>query len=191
MAASSNMTENDQFLLTELKKGNTRAFAALYNAYWERLYYTCYRRIELQEETEDILQELFTDIWNNREKLQIRTSLSVYIFTALKYKIFRFIDAKAVRHKHMQRLGSEEPAAEETIERDLSFDELYSLLEERIEHLPVRCRLVFRMSRDQELTVEEIAKQLNITPSTVHNQITKAKKILKNELKRGFVILSL
>jgi RNA polymerase sigma-70 factor (ECF subfamily) len=191
MAASSNMTENDQFLLAELKKGNTRAFAALYDAYWERLYYTCYRRIELQEETEDILQELFADIWNNREKLQIRTSLSVYIFTALKYKIFRFIDAKVVRQKHMQRLGNEEPAAEETIERDLSFDELYSLLEERIEHLPVRCRLVFRMSREQELTVEEIAKQLNISPSTVHNQITKAKKILKNELKRGFVILSL
>ena len=185
------MTENDQFLLTELKKGNTRAFAAIYDAYWERLYYTCYRRIELQEETEDILQELFTDIWNNREKLQICTSIAVYLFTALKYKIFRFIESKAVRQKHMQRLGSEEPAAEETIERDLSFEELYSLLEERIEHLPVRCRLVFRMSREQELPVEEIAKQLNITPSTVHNQITKAKKILKNELKSGFAILSL
>ena len=191
MAAGSNMTENDQFLLTELKKGNTRAFAAIYDAYWERLYYTCYRRIELQEETEDILQELFTDIWNNREKLQICTSIAVYLFTALKYKIFRFIESKAVRQKHMQRLGSEEPAAEETIERDLSFEELYSLLEERIEHLPVRCRLVFRMSREQELPVEEIAKQLNITPSTVHNQITKAKKILKNELKSGFAILSL
>jgi RNA polymerase sigma-70 factor (family 1) len=191
MSAGSNMTENDQFLLTELKKGNTRAFAALYDAYWERLYYTCFKRINLQEETEDILQELFADIWNNREKLEIRTSFAVYLFTALKYKIFRFIDAKAVREKHMQRLGSEDPAAEEIIVRDLSFEELYSLLEERIEHLPVRCRLVFRMSREQELSVEEIAKQLNIAPSTVHNQITKAKKILKNEIKRGFVIFFL
>ena len=87
------MTEEKE-LLDGLRNGNEKAFIALYNLYWEKLYYTCYQRINLKEETEDILHELFIDLWNRRDKLDIQTTFAVYIFTALKYKIFRFIDSR-------------------------------------------------------------------------------------------------
>lgn len=176
--------DKESYLIKEIKKGSEKAFVELYNIYWKKLYYVCYKRINSQEETEDIIQELFFDLWKKRETLEIKKSVGVYIFTALKYKIFRLIDSKNVRKKYLIHLDDNEPATDETIERDLSFEELYDLIEEKIEKLPDKCKLVFKMSRKENMNAEEISKKLDISKSTVFNQLTKAKKILRLELKK-------
>ena len=178
-------------LLAELRNGNEKAFIALYELYWERLYYTCFQRIRLKEETEDILHELFMDLWNRHEKLEIRSSFAVYIFTALKYKIYRFIDSRNSRGKYVERLEGEEHSSGEKIEHELEYDELFSLLECKIDELPEKCRLIFRMSRNEEKSAKEISAELNISENTVQNQITKAKKILREELKKyiSFILI--
>jgi RNA polymerase sigma-70 factor (ECF subfamily) len=119
-----------------------------------------------------------------RERLEIRTSIGVYLFAALKYKIYRHYDLKAMTQRHVQQLGEEDVPAEETVERDLSFEELQQQLEESIQALPDRCRLIFRMSREDEKSADEIAKDLGLSASTVHNQITKAKKLIQEHLRR-------
>jgi RNA polymerase sigma-70 factor (family 1) len=180
---------NEEELLKELNRGSEKAFVALYDLYWERLYYTCYQRIRLKEETEDILHELFMDLWNRRQKLEIKSSFAVYIFTALKYKIFRFIDSRNSRSKYVEWLDDEEPVSHHKFDKELEFDELYNLIECKIEELPEKCRLIFRMSRNEQLDAKEISEQLNLSESTVQNQITKAKKILKGELQKYFTFL--
>jgi RNA polymerase sigma-19 factor, ECF subfamily len=180
--------EKEKYLINDLKRGSKKAFIELYEMYWEKLYYVCYKRTGSQIETEDIIQDLFLDLWKNREKMEIHTSLAAYIFTALKYKIFRMIESKKVRGKYVQRIDGYEPAAEETIESNIAFKELYYLFEQNVEKLPKKCRLVFKMSRNEELTAEEISRKLNISKSTVHNQITKANKIIKNEIKKLFIL---
>jgi RNA polymerase sigma-70 factor (family 1) len=179
---------DDSRLIDELRNGSSEAFVELYDKYWEKLYYVCYKRIGSQEETEDIIHELFLDLWKRREDLEIKTSFAAYLFTSLKYKIFRLIDSKTVRNKYMERIDGDEPASADSLERELDFNELYDFIEERIENLPERCRLIFRMSRSENLTADEIAASLDISPNTVQNQITKAKKILKNELKKLFLM---
>ena len=181
--------KEEQELLDELRKGSEKAFVAFYDLYWDKLYYTCYQRINLKEETEDIIHELFLDLWNRRDKLEIKTTFAVYIFTALKYKIFRFIDSRNSRLKYVERMGEEEPASFEKVDKYLEFDELYKLIETKIEELPERCRLIFKMSRNDQLQAQEISEQLNLSESTVQNQITKAKKILKEELNKYFIFL--
>jgi RNA polymerase sigma-70 factor (family 1) len=180
---------DDQLLIKKLQKGDEKAFVELYEKYWEKLYYVCYQRILSREETEDIIHELFLDLWNKKDTLEIRSSFAAYIFTALKYKIFRLIDSKSIRKKYMERIGDEEPVSENTTEQLLDFNELYDLIEQRVENLPEKCKLIFKMSRDEYLNAEEISKKLNISSSTVHNQITKAKKFIKNELKKLFLFV--
>jgi RNA polymerase sigma-70 factor (family 1) len=181
--------KDEHELLVELIKGSEKAFVALYDLYWEKLYYTCFQRIRLKEESEDILHELFLDLWNRKDKLEIKSSFAVYIFTALKYKIYRFIDSRNSRSKYVERLGEEEPASHHKLERELEFNELYNLIECKIEELPEKCRLIFRMSRNEQMDAKEISEQLNLSESTVQNQITKAKKILKEELQKYFMFL--
>ena len=111
--------KDEKELLDELRKGNEKAFVSLYDMYWEKLYYSCYQRIRLKEESEDIIHELFLELWNRRSVLEIRTTFSVYIFTALKYKIYRFIDSRNSRGKYVERMGEEEPASLEKAENIL------------------------------------------------------------------------
>lgn len=183
------MIDNDKNIIRRIKEGSDSAFIELYEKYWDKLYYTCYKRISSKEETEDILQELFVELWNRREKLEIRTTVAAYLFTALKYKIFRLIDSKNVRNKYLVRVENEELlGSDKTTEKKLLFDELYSLIEQNIEKLPKRCKLIFKLSRQENLSASEISEKLNLSQNTVQNQITSAKKILKMELGKVFTL---
>ncbi len=175
--------KDDSISVEALKKGDPKALSDLYNKYWKKLYYAAYKRLGSQCETEDIIQDLFVDLWKNRERLDIKKSFAAYIFTALKFKIFRFIDAKAVRRKYMVNLNSEEITRDFNVEESVLFNELFELIHENVEKLPKKCRIVFKLSRYKNYTVNEISKKLNISPNTAQNHISKALKQLRLELK--------
>ncbi len=179
----------DKEIIEQIKFGNESAFLKLYEAYWDKLYFVCYSRIKLKEETEDILQDLFIELWNRRDKIEIKTSVSAYLFTALKYKIFRWIEHKNVKKKYLVLSEDEELfGSEQNTDKKLLFDELYYLIEQNIEKLPKKCKLIFKLSREENLTATEISTKLKISPNTVNNQITKAKKIIKFELSKVFTL---
>lgn len=184
------MIDDDKYLIEEIQKGNENAYLKLYKRYWQRLYYTCYSRVRSKEETEDILQELFVEIWKRREKLLIRSSVEAYLFTALKYKIFKFIDTRNKKNNLIVRVENEELfGSKEETEDKLLFDELYSLIERNIEKLPKKCKMIFKLSRRDYLTASEISSKLNISQNTVENQITKAKKTIRLELQKVFTLI--
>ncbi len=174
---------SDEFLFSALKKGNRNAFTKLYERYWEKLYYVAYKHTQSAQESEDLIHEIFIDLWNNRKKIRIKKTVSSYIFTAIKYKIFRLYDSKTVRKKYAESVNQKENNSSNITEMELSFNELYHLIEYEIDKLPERCKVIFKMRRMEEFSVEEVAEKLNISPNTIHNQMTKASKILKQNLK--------
>lgn len=178
-----NKTNADKILIPSLKKGDEKAFTLLYEKYWEKLYFVAYQHTQSTQDSEDLIHEVFIDLWKNRKKLEIRNAISSYIFTALKYKVFRLYDSKAVRKKYANRIINEGVKHLNVTERDLSFNELFLLIEQEIEKLPEKCKVIFKMRRLEHLSIEEVAEKLNISPNTVNNQITKASKVLKINLK--------
>ncbi|MDN5213400.1 RNA polymerase sigma-70 factor [Fulvivirgaceae bacterium BMA12] len=180
---------SDHQLFALIKKNNQLAFAAIYDKYWESLYSIAYRKTGSSQETEDLLHEVFMDLWKNRQNIEIRKSFAAYIATALKYKIFRLIDAQNVRKKHAGSVSFESRNMETTPENQLSFEELYDLIEESIEKLPQKCKSVFRLSRGDHQTVKEIATTLNISPHTAQNHINYALKKLRIDLQDYLTIL--
>ena len=170
---------NDKVLFAALKKSNKKAFTLLYEKYWEKLYYIAYQHTQSIQESEDLIHEVFIDLWKKRKKIKIKKSVSSYILTALKYKIFRLYDSKTVRKKYADRMIQKGSNNSNVTEIELSFNELYHLIEHEIEKLPERCKIIFKMRRMEEYSIEEVAKKLEISTNTVNNQMTKASKILK------------
>ena len=127
--------------INALRTGDSGAFENIYNEFWESLYAIAYNRLKSREAVEEILQELFTDLWNRRERLIITSSLPAYLHAALKYKILNFIHSQKLHlnfsQDHPEYIFSSDNSTQEV----LAFEELYEQLEKGLEKLPEKCRL--------------------------------------------------
>lgn len=157
---------------------NPAYFEQVFKAHWELMYQSAYRKIPDQTTVEDILQEVFIDIWQRRESLEIRMSVKGYLLTAVKYQVMKHFDS--IEKNRMIAISEMPDLYEEEIQ---SLDELFDQIEVAMDVLPPKSKLIFKMSRIEGYSVEEISEKLNISPQTVHNQISKSLKIIRGELK--------
>lgn len=158
---------------------NQQQFNAIFEEHWEILYQSAYCRIKDQEVVEDMLQDIFIDLWCRRESIIIHSTLKAYLLTAVKYRVIKYLDQKS--KFFMQDIVGLEIANPED-EAVHSLEVLYGQLEVVLEKLPEKNRIVFQMSKLEGLTTQEIAVKLNIAPQTVHNHLTKSMKVIKAEL---------
>lgn len=172
---------SDSELIRLLSADDQKAFEIIYNRYWERLFGIAYNRLRSRELAEEIIQDLFTELWDKRHKLTIYKSLTSYLFCAIKYKILNHLSSQAVRKKHVDETRQLAVHHNNDTEEKLSFDELYAMMEKEIENLPKKCKLVFRLSCQGD-SAKEISEALNISPRTAETHIHQARKILRTKL---------
>jgi RNA polymerase sigma-70 factor (family 1) len=172
----------DDFLIHTLKAGNKKAFEELYEKYGAALYSYIFQRVRIKEISEEIVQDIFVSLWEKRESLQI-TSLSAYLFAAAKYKIISHIRSSAVREVYIESFGAFLAAKfDQSTEEFINLSDLQSLIERNLEKLPGQCQRVFRLSRMDHISNQEIAQMLGISVRTVENYITQALKHLRSIL---------
>ncbi len=176
----------DNIWVFYLKQGSTGAFEQLFLKYQKKLYHFSYRILKNKEEAENIVQSVFTDIWENREQINEEKSFSGYVFKIAKNKIYNMIRKKINEQLYFDYItkhgiSTEEPKTEEFVSHHT--DEIYEKL---IDRLPERRKEIFLLSRNDGLTYKEIALKLNISENTVDTQIRNALDFLRekyNELK--------
>jgi RNA polymerase sigma-70 factor (family 1) len=166
-------------LLEELRDGNEAAFTLIYKRYWQRLYVIAYKRLGSRQPAEDVVHEVFSSLWRNRESASIR-SLYAYLAAATKYAVFAEV-AKQTKHRATS-------PTEAALIHDHTIDDrfLQRMLGEEINRLPDKCRLVFQYSRQEGLSNKEIATVLSITEKAVEKHITKALSKLRLQLRHLF-----
>ncbi len=179
---------DDETLLQELKRGSRQAFENLYLKYWDKLYSTVYKRIKDNAVAEEIVQDFFVSLWEKRETIVINSSFEGYIFTAVRYQVLNLIQKQIVRDNYKLQLHNYESASNSTLDQ-VYFNELNQIIEQEISQLPDKCQHVFRLSRQENLSIKEIALKLSISTKTVENHLTKALKLLRINLK-DYVALS-
>jgi len=189
-ANRSMLSEEDQGWLELLRTRDEEAMELLFKRYYKYLVVTAYNILEDDARAKDLVQDTFFDIWRKREELQIDVSLKAYLRRAVSNKAIDEIR----RSKKMvfdEQLMKREPLPDLLrVGEELEGKELEKLIHSAIEALPEKCRLVFKMSRFEELSHREIAEKLNISTKTIENQITKALKFLRKNLAQyGKVIL--
>ncbi len=175
----------DDVLCQYLIAGDERAFVAIYDRYWKRLFTIANNRIGSLVDAEEIVQDIFTTLWNNRIKLEIRTGLSNYLSVSVKYRVIKMLDKQYAQKKYLDSVLARDLIDDSTQEL-LAFEELRAELEKYVGDLPEKCQLIFRLSREQGYSQREIAQQLQISEKTVEAHLGKAFKRLRTRL-AGFM----
>jgi RNA polymerase sigma-70 factor (family 1) len=173
---------SDTLLLQQVEQGNTRAFDVLFEKYWQQAYSDAYKRLKNHDNAKDIVQEIFTYIWINREAIHIE-NLPAYLNVAIRNKVIKLIAKQKITHPFfdfLENISKESSRADS----DLLWKEFSKSYESLLQTLPPKRQKIFRLRYHEDLRTKDIAEQLGITRKTVQNQLGKAVETLKISLLR-------
>jgi RNA polymerase sigma-70 factor (family 1) len=172
---------DDQKLLLLLQKGDELAFREIYYRYWEKLLATGYYFTKNKESAEEIVHDVLMSLWNKKSDLSIR-SLPAYLGTAVKYAIFKAILRSKRRQEILDSQFGKEPDNGTEEKLDALF--LKDFLETVVEKLPEKAKLVFKYSREEQLSIAEIADKMDLSAKSVEYHMTKALKTLRETIRK-------
>ncbi|CAH0994569.1 RNA polymerase sigma-H factor [Emticicia aquatica] len=176
------MQLSEQDIVSAIKQGDERIFESIFRKYYQSLCNYANSILKEMDESEEIVQHLFLSIWEKRSDLEISISLKSYLYRAVHNHCLNRIKHLKIREDYQQYATNFYDSSYESVSQTVIKNELEIKIEEAIRKLPEQCRLIFRMSRFDELKYHEIAEQLGLSPKTVENQIGKALKLLRVEL---------
>ena len=177
------MPFSDKILIIFIKQGNTKAFRLFFDRYHKKLYHFAYSILKSREEAEEVVQEVFTKIWELRQQLDDSTSWGGYLFKAT-----RNLSLNVLRKRINERYYAESISRNPTLEdhgtsSGIDHNELKSFYENALLEIPEKRRQVFILSREEGLSYKEIAEKLNISVNTVDTQIRRTLDFLREKLK--------
>jgi RNA polymerase sigma-70 factor (ECF subfamily) len=164
---------SDNILMKMLKEGDQQVFDHLFTHYYNYMCHAVYRIIPDNAFVEDVVQEVFYEMWKKRDNIKIHTSLKAYLRRASVNKSLNHIRDRKINFNSLEEVehkGSGWAMANQLMEAK----ELAEKIDLAIDQLPEKCRIIFAMSRFEEMSYREISEALNISIKTVENQISKA-----------------
>jgi RNA polymerase sigma-70 factor (family 1) len=182
-------TYTDDSLLKLLLEDNMSAFEAIYHRYWPRLYAMGYKRLKEKESAEELVQDLFSSLWINRHSVAIQ-SLSSYLFSGMKYKVINYMRHEIVKQNYAVREMTVNAGIDNSTEEKVLLHDLQLAFDREVSKLPAACQTVFKLSRQHNLSMKQVAGQLGLSEKTVENQLGKAFKLLRANLKHFTFLLS-
>ena len=168
--------------LKRLKEGDSRSFDFLFNKYYKDLVLFSCVFLKERESSEDIVQDLFFRLWENRENLTIESSLKAYLLTAVRNSCFEELRHQEVVRTHQNYVMGSSNLIDYNTEHYLLYSDLNDHLQEAIKKLPEDMRTIFEMNRFKNLKYREIAEELNVSVRTVESKISKSLEFLRKHL---------
>ena len=166
-------------LMALLITGSEKAFQTIYSRYAAKLYRYARKNIALKEDCEEIVQEVFVSIWVRRENLTNVTALEAYLFRMVKYKVIRYFQHSLVKRKYEKHYKLFEDIYD-SIEGFKNEPSLFQkVVDKGLASLPDRIGMAMKLRLSENLSNEDIAKQMNIKKIVVEKYIGIAKKHLR------------
>ena len=168
----------DEELVVLITQDNVKAFQLLYNRYWKKMLAKAYTQLQSYTIAEEVVQDAFINFWKRRHKIELKYRFHTYIASVVKYEVMTQLAKKNREHLYMDDLSL--PVVEDhSTQHWLDFDELKLQMDNLIHTLPVKCQLVFKLSREQGLSDKQISENLEISRKTVEAHISKALRTLR------------
>ncbi|BAV07612.1 RNA polymerase ECF-type sigma factor [Filimonas lacunae] len=155
----------------------------MFHAYTPSLYASALQVVKQEETAREIVQETFLKVWLNREALAYMDNPSGWLYRVASNLAISQLRKQATEHKWMHSQPFDNTTTNDVLET-ISFREARQLLHQAIEALPPKRKLIFQLSRQEELSHAEIAAQLNMSQNTVKNQIVLASKFVENYIQK-------
>lgn len=175
----------------QAKSGDELAFELLFRKYYVQLCSFANKFTSNTAESEEIVQEVFLNIWKKRDQLKLKQEIRPYLFKSVQNMCFNIIQHRKVIDQYHAVINIVYQNREEefnTYELVL-YHELQTSVDKAISSLPTQCRRIFQMSRKDGLKYTEIAERMNISVKTVETQMSRALAKLKVELKDYLTIV--
>jgi RNA polymerase sigma-70 factor (ECF subfamily) len=164
-----------------IKEQPQKAIELLFNEYYVKLCTHVNTILKNKNVAEDIVQEVMMEIWRMKDNINVSSSVEAYLKRACRNKSLNYIRSQKMNFEDID--SAEELSSDYiSVEDSIAVDNLQEKINTAIDSLPEKCRLVFMLSRIEGLSYLEIAEQLQISPKTVENQISKALKILRESV---------
>ncbi|MBP1641027.1 MAG: polymerase sigma 70 [Bacteroidetes bacterium] len=187
------MIDHEEYIVSQLKEGNESAYRYLFDKYYVRLCRVAKLYTKDSYVSENLVGDLIFYLWENRESMHIHTSLSSYLFTSIRNRCLNYLQQSSVMYESRFPLASTDMFEDISIESDSPLGiiiekELELKMNDSIEHLPVECRNVFKLSRYENLSYDEIAERMGISVNTVRYHIKNALSSLRANLKEYLIL---
>lgn len=175
------LSDNELILL--LDNGDKTAFTEIYLRYWDSMLQHARKLLKDDEEIQDVLQQVFTQLWVRESSLSIKVSLPAYLYSSIRNHILNKIVRSKVHENYLSSFAVFASNSTENADFGIREKQLAEKIDQEIEDLPGKMKEVFVLSRKEHLSHKEISERLNISDHTVKKQINNALKILKGRLK--------
>ena len=182
--------ENDNKLIvwqSQVAAGDRKAFRMLFDHFSERLIHFAYSITRNKEASVEIMDEVFIRVWKNREHLKTINNLTTYLYTAIKNTSLNYLSKKAKEHLftgfdhiNITLENNDNP------EQNLISSEMLRKINEAVEELPPKCKIIFKLVREDGLKYRQVAEILNISEKTVDAQMVVAVKKISEKVKIYF-----
>lgn len=167
-------------LLQQLKKGDRTAFDEIFNRFADPILTYIRRRLDGSEEAEDVLQEVFMRLWQKRQTIVIHSSFRNYLYTIVQHCISDHLRADKRKRYTLTAEPQEQTEERPRPDEQYQYKQVYHIWKGAMNKLPGQMRRIYAMKNEEELSVKEIASELELSEQTVKNQLhTAGQRIVK------------
>ena len=176
------MQSPDLDVLMAIRQGNERVFETIFRKHYQSLCNYACGILKDMDYAEEVVQSIFLKFWEQREGIEINVSLKSYLYRAVHNTCLNRLKHLKIQEVHKQYVGNYYEENYDSATELMDKIELESRISDALQKLPEQCRLIFKMSRFEELKYQEIADRLGLSIKTIENQIGKALRIMRTEL---------
>ncbi len=173
----------DTEIIRRIRQGDTGQFESLFRSSYVSLVRYAKTIVKDHDTSEEIVQDLFFRIWQDREKIKIESSLNGYLFRAVHNRCLHWIDHNRIVERHAAEMALKEEVNMETPDEIIRYSELQAKIAKILERLPERCGQIFCMNRFEGLKYSEIAEKMSVSVKTVEANMGRALKEFRKALK--------
>lgn len=177
------MVISEKLLYNKVKRGDIKSFEIIFREYYKKLVEYAFIHLKDIDNAEEIVQDLFYQLWNKKEKLEISTSLKSYLYRSVHNNCLLRLQHESIKHKHENYVRSKDTDYSPEPIDYLKAGELERKINETIEAFPERTKTIFKMNRFEGFKYHEIADKLSISIKTVEANMGKALKALRLNLR--------
>lgn len=184
-------THKEDQLIAGLRDSDESTFALVFNIYKAKLYSFAWRFLKSRELSEEIVQETLIILWTKRLDLDIKYPLGPFLYTIARRLTLNALRNAATAGAAREKLWSDLKEAHNETEEAILLADLEEFTEQSVSKLPNQQQLIFKLSRYEGLTHDQIAEMLNLSKSTVNNHLVEALKNLRQQFKNSGISYSI
>lgn len=172
---------DERAILRAIAEGSEAAFVQLFDKYSVKVYNVAYKFLDSREQAEEIVQDVFMDVWISKDKMAEVLNLNAYILGMVRKKVYDAYRQKSSFAQLIKEL-SDNPQTENAVERNMQEREYEILLQRALAKLPHHQQEIFGLAREEGLSHEEIAKKLNLSRLSVKAHMKRILRVLRQTL---------